>query len=171
MAGRTQQPRVNIICALGRNRAIGRGNALPWRLPEDLRRFKRLTMGHPIVMGRKTFESIGRALPGRLNIVITRRPDYHAAGCRTVRSVADALRVAGEAEEAAGKVFVIGGGQIYARTLDRADRLYLTVVDDAPADADTFFPGFERDFRLEAEEAGGGEGPPHRYQTWVRHRP
>jgi dihydrofolate reductase len=127
--------RVSLIVAVARNGVIGRDGDLPWRIPADLRFFKQVTMGKPIVMGRKTFESIGRALPGRTNIVVTRDPDFNAADVRIARSLKDALAIAGDADEA----MVIGGAQIYALALPRADRIYLTEVDAAP-DGDVRFP-------------------------------
>lgn len=128
---------ISIIVAMGRNRAIGFQNALPWRLSADLKRFKDLTMGHHILMGRKTYESIGRPLPGRTSIVITRQPDFQAEGCLLAPSLEAAIALAqarGEPE-----AFVIGGAEIYAQALPHADRLYLTLVDAEP-EADAFFP-------------------------------
>jgi dihydrofolate reductase len=131
--------RVALVAALARNRVIGRRNELPWRLPEDLRRFKTLTMGHPVVMGRKTHESIlgaiGRPLPGRLSIVVTRSPDYAAPGCVVATSLEAALAAAGAAED----IFVIGGAEIYRAALARADRLHLTEI-DADYEGDAWFP-------------------------------
>jgi len=122
---------VSIIVATGRNREIGRDGAIPWHLRGDLARFKVLTIGHPVVMGRKTHESIGKPLPGRRNIVITRQPDYRAGGCEVVHSLKEALRLAGD-----GEVFVIGGAEIYKEALPIANRIYLTLVDgDFPGDA------------------------------------
>ena len=141
--------RVSIVCALGRNRAIGRRQELPWRLPEDLKRFKRLTMNHVMIMGRKTFESIGRPLPGRSHVIVTRNPTFLAAGCAVCGGLGEALDAARrlDAEQyRSGEVFVIGGGEIYAQAMEQADRLYLTLVDDAPADADTFFPEYTEAF-------------------------
>ncbi len=131
---------LSIIAALGRNRAIGYQNTLPWRLPADLQRFKQLTMGHHLLMGRKTFESIGRPLPGRTSIIITRQADYKAEGCLIVHSLEEAIAIAqtrGEQE-----AFVIGGADIYAQALPLADRMYLTWVDAEP-EADVFFPAFD----------------------------
>lgn len=128
---------ISIIVAMGRNRAIGFQNTLPWRLSADLKRFKDLTMGHHILMGRKTYESIGRPLPGRTSIVITRQTDFQAEGCLLAPSLEAAIAIAqarGEQE-----AFVIGGAEIYAQALPHADRLYLTLVDAAP-EADAFFP-------------------------------
>jgi dihydrofolate reductase len=124
---------------MARNRVIGRDNALPWRLPEDLAYFKRVTMGHPIVMGRRTYESIGRPLPGRLNIVVSRNKDFTAPGCRLVGSIEEAWQAAGDAEE----VSVIGGTSIFDAALPRADVIHLTEV-DADVEGDTWFPAFDR---------------------------
>ena len=132
-------PIITLIAAVARNGVIGANNALPWRLPADLRRFRSLTTGHSIVMGRKTWESIGRALPGRRNIVVTRNRTYTATGADVVGSLKDALSLAGDADE----VFVIGGGQLYAEAMPRASRLLLTEI-DADFDGDTFMPPPDR---------------------------
>ena len=129
-----QGKRITLIAAMARNRAIGRDGQLPWHLPRELKHFKTTTMGCPIVMGRRTWESIGRALPGRQNIVLTRSDGYEAAGCDVVRSLGQAVATARGDE-----VMIIGGGQLYAEALPVADRMILTVVDCAP-DADTWFP-------------------------------
>ncbi len=126
---------LSVIVAIAENRAIGCHNKLLWHISEDLKRFKRVTMGCPIVMGRKTFESIGRALPGRRNIVITRNKEYAVEGIEVVYSLDEALRVTAQETE----VFIIGGGEIYAQGLPLADRLYLTEVAQSPV-GDTFFP-------------------------------
>jgi dihydrofolate reductase len=126
---------ISIIAAMARNRVIGVENRLPWRLPEDLRRFKALTMGKPIIMGRATFESIGKALPGRRNIVLTHQPQFAAPDCQAARSLEEALQLA----EPAPEVMVIGGAQVYRQALPRCQRIYLTLVDtEVPGDA--FFP-------------------------------
>ncbi len=131
------KPKISLIAALAENRAIGKDNKLLFRIPEDLKRFKKLTSDHPIIMGRKTYESIGRPLPNRTNIVVTRNKSYKAAGCIVVSSIKEALRrVHGEKE-----ILVIGGGQIYAETIKDADKLYLTIV-EGNYDADTFFPEY-----------------------------
>lgn len=127
--------RVSLIAALAENRVIGLNNALPWRLPNDLKRFRRLTTGHAVIMGRKNYESIGKPLPGRVNIVVTRNHDYRADGCLIAHSLDEALSLAGEDPE----IFVIGGAQIYREALPRAERLYLTQV-HAAVTGDTFFP-------------------------------
>lgn len=131
---------LTLIAALDRRRTIGYKGDLPWHLPADLRRFKRITMGHPLVMGRATYESIGRPLPGRENIVLTRNPDFEAPGCTVVHSIDDAIaRAEGLG---ADEAMIIGGESVFRRTLARADRMHLTVVDgDYPGD--TFFPDFD----------------------------
>ena len=137
--------RVNLIAALSRNRVIGRDQRIPWNIRGEQAYFKKVTLGHPIVMGRKTWESIGRPLPGRRNIVVTRRQGYAAAGAEVVSSLDDALARAGDVTD----VFVIGGGELYAQALPRADRLFLTEI-DADFDGDTFFPAVERSAWREA---------------------
>lgn len=128
-------PRVTLILARARNGVIGARGGLPWHLPEDLAFFKRTTMGHPIVMGRKTWESIGRPLPGRRSVVVTRDRGFAAAGAEVVHSLDEAIRRCVGAEE----VFVIGGAQLYAEALGHADRLLLTEI-DADFEGDTFMP-------------------------------
>lgn len=131
-------PRISIISAMARERIIGIGNRLPWHLPEDLRHFKRLTMGHHIVMGRKTFESIGRPLPGRTTVILTRDAAYHQPGCLTAASLEAAVAACGEDDE----VFFVGGADVYAQALPLADRLYLTEI-DAEFAGDARFPEFD----------------------------
>lgn len=128
---------ISIIVAMAENRVIGQNGQLPWDLPEDLQRFKRLTMGHTLVMGRRTFESIGKPLPGRRTIVVSRNPGYVAPGCDVVSSLDAALELAAPAEE----VFICGGAEIYQQALPVAGRIYLTEVDSV-IDGDTSFPGF-----------------------------
>ena len=136
--------KISLIVAVSRNGAIGLNNQLPWYLPEDLKYFKSVTMGKPLIMGRKTFGSIGRPLPGRANIVLTRDPQWTSDGVEVVQSVEQAL-VAGEiACEAADvdEIMVIGGEQIYRMTIDLADRIYLTQV-DTDVEGDAFFPDID----------------------------
>ncbi|MDR2285936.1 MAG: dihydrofolate reductase [Prevotellaceae bacterium] len=125
-----------IIVAVDENNAIGKDNKLLWHITEDLKYFKIITNGHPVIMGRKTFESIGRALPGRTNIIISRNPRFTAAGCRVVASLDDAIAVASDIDE---NQFIIGGASIYREAVGVADTIYLTVVHNR-YDADTFFP-------------------------------
>jgi dihydrofolate reductase len=129
------RPRLTIVVARARNGVIGQGNALPWHLPEDLRHFKATTLGHPVLMGRRTFESIGRPLPGRRNIVITRNPDWSHDGCERAGSIDEAVRLCAGSPEA----FVIGGAQVYADALPQVDALVVTEVDAEPQ-GDAFFP-------------------------------
>ncbi len=131
--------RLTLIAAVARNGVIGNNNALPWRLPEDLKRFKALTLGHPIIMGRKTWASLGRPLPGRSNIIITRDRKFNAPGCLVADSLAAALDACGKVDEA----FVIGGAEIYALALPLAHCLQLTeILQEFPGD--TCFPAFDR---------------------------
>src|SRR5690348_17164109 len=137
---RVQSPesRIVLLAALDRHRAIGRDGAMPWHLPDDLKRFKARTLGKPVLMGRKTALAIGRALPGRENLVLSRSDEAPFAGQRIVHSVDEALELASERE-----LVVIGGGEVYALTLPRATGLWLTRVDTRTPDADTFFPEFD----------------------------
>ena len=128
---------VSLIAAMDKNRAIGIENRLPWHLPADLQHFKKVTMGKPVIMGRNTYESIGRPLPGRLNIVVTRDRNYHAEGCTMAYSFEDAIEKAGEQKE----VMIMGGASFYEQTLAHADRLYLTLV-DTEVKGDAFFPAW-----------------------------
>lgn len=133
--------KISLIAALASNRAIGRDNALLWRLPEDLRHFRETTRGKPVIMGRKTWESLPEAfrpLPGRHNIVVSRNPAYQAPGATLAGSLEDAVSVA-EAEGTADELFVIGGAQLYSQALPLASRLYLTEVEQS-VDGDVFFP-------------------------------
>ena len=156
---------LSAIVAMAANRCIGRDNTLPWRLPADLRRFKQVTLGHTLILGRKTYESIGRPLPGRTMLVVTRQPGYAPAGVQVVHSVAEALAQAGGDE-----VFIAGGAQLYAQTLDRVRRLYLTRI-DRPYDGDTFFPEVDLSgWRLREEEPHPATAtePPFTFLTYER---
>lgn len=138
-----------LIVAMADNRVIGRAEALPWRLSADLRRFKALTMGHPLLMGRKTFESIGRPLPGRTNIVITRDPNARFEGCVIAHSLDDAIAHA--RTEGARRAFIIGGAQIYAAALPRVDTIEMTEV-HAAVEGDTIFPPLDGAWREQSRE-------------------
>ena len=129
---------IAIVAAMDLNRLIGDGDRLPWRLPADMRRFRALTMGKPIIMGRRTHESIGRALPGRRNIVLSRNPEYRAPGCEVVASLEQALGTCEDADEP----MVIGGVQLYAAALPRANRMYLTLLHGSFT-GDTWFPEYD----------------------------
>jgi dihydrofolate reductase len=139
-----------LVAALGRDHAIGRDNALPWHLSDDLKRFKALTLGKPVLMGRRTAESLGRALPGRLNLVLTRTGRAPFAGMEAVPHLDDAMALAGDAPE----LCVIGGGAVFAETLPLAARMHLTWVDTRVEGADAWFPRFDpRDWRVTARES------------------
>jgi dihydrofolate reductase len=159
--------RVSLIAAMAENRVIGSRNALPWRLPADLKHFRELTTGHPVIMGRRNYESIGRALARRTNILVTRRRDFDAPGCIVVNSLEDAFAVCHEAAD----VFVIGGAEIYAQTMDRATRLCLTLV-HATVAGDTFFPPLDwsawRETARERHEPDDSHAYPYSFVTFER---
>ena len=139
---------ITIVVAMGKNREIGVDNQLLWHLPKDLKHFKELTSGHPIIMGRKTYESIGKPLPNRTNIVISRKNDWFEEGILIVGSIKEALKFAKKIDE---NVFVIGGGTIYEQTIDLADQLEITCV-DATLDADTYFPKIDEKIWRKTQE-------------------
>ena len=148
-------PRVSLLVAMARNRVIGRDNRIPWHLPADLERFKALTMGHHIVMGRKTWESINRLLPGRTTVIVTRNAQFRVAGAKIARSIEDALRQCGDDSE----IFVIGGEQIFRAALPYAQRMYLSAI-DADVAGDTYMPPIDlSEWRLTHEEVQAAEPP------------
>ncbi|MBA1276434.1 MULTISPECIES: dihydrofolate reductase [Pseudomonadaceae] len=161
-----------MIAALAENRVIGLDNRMPWHLPADLKHFKAMTLGKPIIMGRKTWDSLGRPLPGRLNLVISRQPDLQLEGAETFASL-DAALVRAEqwaCEQGVDELMLIGGAQLYAQALGQAQRLYLTRIEAAP-DGDAFFPSFDEvewqrsDCQTHPAE---GEAPGYRFETWQR---
>jgi dihydrofolate reductase len=159
-------PHLTLVVAIDANNGIGINNQLPWHLPEDLAHFKRTTSGHAIIMGRKTFDSIGRPLPNRRNIVITRNADWRHEGVEAVTSLAAAMQLVGSDAQA----FIIGGGQIFAETLDCAERLIVTRIDKA-FDCDAFFPAIEpTQWKLVAQEDhhSEGSGLDYAYLTYDR---
>jgi dihydrofolate reductase len=141
---------ISFIVAMDQNRVIGKDNQLPWHLPEDLKYFKKVTIGHPIVMGRKTFESIGRPLPGRENIILTRNETYRPEGCKIINSIDDLKQISNDYDE---EVFVIGGAEIFKQTFHLADKLYITVIDEQ-FEGDTFFPNFDNEWKLISKMKG-----------------
>ena len=164
--------RTALIVARADNGVIGVDNQLPWHLPSDLKYFKQVTMGKPVVMGRKTFESIGRPLPGRTNVVITRNADWSAPGVRVVGNLADALKLAtAQADrDGADEVMVIGGATLYREAFDQVDRMYVTQVNASP-DGDAFFeaPDQEKFARTSVEDyASDDASPAHSYEVWDR---
>jgi dihydrofolate reductase len=157
---------ISIIVAMDRNRVIGKGGVLPWNLPSDMAHFQKITMGHPIIMGRKTFQSIGKALPGRTNIVMSRRKDTYAPGCIVVKSVEDAIWLGKMSEGGDGEddeLFVIGGGEVYREFLSIADRLYITQV-KAEIDGDTHFPEVDWTKWLEVSRSPGTKDAMNPYE-------
>lgn len=137
-----------IIAAIGKNNTLGKDNQLLWHLPKDLKHFKTLTENHPVIMGRKTYESIGKALPNRTNIVVSRKEDWFQEGVLIVSTLKEALKFAKKINE---DIFIIGGGEIYKQTMEFADRLEITQV-DAEVEADTFFPDISPKFWQKIEE-------------------
>ena len=156
---------LSLIVALAQNRVIGLNNTLPWHLPEDLKRFRQLTMGHHIIMGRKTYESLGRLLPGRISVIVSRNRDYQVQGATVVHSLEDALKACNADTEA----FLIGGAELYQQALGLANKLYLTQI-DAEFAGDAFFP--EMDMRewdlLEQQAYTSEQGLPFQYLTYQR---
>lgn len=154
---------VSLVAAMAENRVIGRDGGLPWHLPDDLKRFKRLTVDHTVVMGRKTFAEVKRPLPNRRNVVITRDPDFRSPGVIAVPSLEEALAIAATERQ----VFVIGGGEIYRLALPVAHRLYLTIV-HAEVDGDTTFPAFDEQAWVLEEEAHHPADERHQYAFTFR---
>lgn len=150
-------PKLSIIAAVAENRAIGKDNKLLWSLPEDMERFKKITTGHVVIMGQKTFESIGKPLPGRTNIIISWDENFKQEGCTIAHSVDEALRLARDKvvglAQGDDEIFIIGGGSIYQQTIGMADKLYLTLV-EGNFEADTFFPDYS-DFKKVVFEKDG----------------
>lgn len=139
-----EKPKISIVAAIGKNREIGKGDELLWHIPDDLRRFKQLTLGHPVIMGRKTFESIvaslGKPLPGRTNIVVTRDTSWSYANANVAHSIEDAIKQAKKMD--GEEIFIEGGADIWKQSLPLADKLYLTLIDDEQG-GDAFFPPYE----------------------------
>ena len=157
------RPRIALIWAMARNRVIGCHNALPWRLPVDMKHFRELTTGHPVLMGRKTFESLGRALPKRTNIVITSNRQYAPEDCLVAHSLDEALALAAPHVPIENpEIFVIGGEKLYSQMLPRADRLYMTKV-ETDVEGDAWFPDFDLDawHEIEREVHGSDDKNPY----------
>jgi dihydrofolate reductase len=157
---------ISLIVAVSQNGLIGKQGGLPWHLPAELARFKQITMGHPIIMGRKTHESIGRALPGRQNIVISHNQDFKAASCEVVGSLDDAIQAAGQTDE----IFVIGGASIYEMAISKADKVYLTRV-ATDLDGDKYFDFDNSNWKLissEKHKADEKNKYDFEFQEWVK---
>lgn len=160
-------PKISMIAVIGKNRELGAKNKLLWHIPGELPRFKEITMGHPIIMGRKTFDSIGRILPGRTNIIITRDPEYKVENAVVVDSLEKSLEIA-KKSPGMEEVFIIGGGQIFKEALLITDRLYLTVVDKKEPGADTFFPDYSEFKKVISEEKKSADGFDYVFLTLER---
>jgi dihydrofolate reductase len=160
-------PIISIIAAVGNNRAIGKDNNLLWKLPQDLKRFKKITLNHPIIMGRKTYESIGRPLAKRINIILSRNPELKVDGCLVMDSLEKALKYAESIDQ--DEVFIVGGESIFTEALPQVKKLYLTLVDDAPK-ADTFFPEYDDCFKIIHEKKGAENNYQYRFIELIRNK-
>jgi dihydrofolate reductase len=158
--------KISIIAAVAANRVIGRQGKIPWKIPGEQKLFKKITFGHAVIMGRRTYESIGRPLPGRLNIIVTRNRNYLAAGCSVVHDLPGALNSCPQDEDEA---FICGGGQLYHEALPLADRIYLTVI-QKEIPGDTYFPDIpSNEFRLKESKTIQGVEP-YSFQIYERRR-
>jgi dihydrofolate reductase len=155
-----KKPIVSIIAAIDENGGLGKNNQLLFKIPADLEHFKEITSGHPVIMGRKTFDSIGQPLLDRTNIIVTRIQDYQVNGCLVAHSIEEAIEMAHK--EDSQEVFVIGGGQIYEQAIDLADKLYLTIV-EGEHEADTFFPDYSEFKKVISEEKHESDGYKYRF--------
>lgn len=166
MTMKVDSPRVSVICIMSENRVIARSGDQIWYIAEDLRHFKETTIGHPVIMGRKTFDSMEQQpLPGRTNIVVTSNRDYRPAGATILHSVDDALESAAKLDR--DEIFIVGGGEIYRQTLPRVDRLYLTIVEGS-VEGDTYFPDYSDFSQVISERNGASEGYHYRFLTLER---
>ncbi len=161
-----------MIAALAEQHVIGRDNIMPWHLPADLKHFKAMTLGKPIIMGRKTWDSLGRPLPGRLNLVVSRQPALQLEGAETFSSLDAALLRAEQwaREQGVDELMLIGGAQLYAQALPRAQRLYLTRIEASP-EGDAFFPAYDEAewTRIDSQpHPAEGDAPAYRFETWQR---
>lgn len=156
---------ISLLVAMDKNQLIGKDNDLPWRLPADLAYFKRVTMGHPIIMGRKTYDSIGRPLPGRENIIVTRDTSYEAEGCKVIHSIEEIVKMNEQTDQ---ELFVIGGAEIFKEILPYSDRLYITEINEE-FEGDTYFPAFDKSkWEVISEEKGiKDEKNPYDYKFLV----
>ena len=146
--------KISIIAAIGKNRELGKDNQLLWHIPEDLKRFKKLTLNHPVIMGRTTYESLGKPLPDRTNIVVSRNQKLKIKGCQIANSLEEAINKAKMIDRY--EIFIIGGGQIYREAINLADRLYLTII-NASSPADTFFPDYSGFKKIISSQKGNSQ--------------
>ncbi len=158
--------RVSAIAAIGRNRELGKAGELVWRIPDDLKRVKELTTDNAIIMGRKTYESIGRPLPNRLNIILTRNPEYKADGCIVVQTLDAAFAAARDAHVT--EIFIFGGAEIYKEAMPLTTRLYLTLIDAEDASADAFFPDYREFTTVIEKEKRDHDGLAYEWLTLER---
>jgi len=156
-------PRISAIAAIGENRELGKKNDLIWPIRDDLKRVKELTTGHPIIMGQNTYESIGKPLPNRTNIVLTQNKDYAPEGCVMAYSLDEAFEKARAVEDE--EIFIFGGGYVYRQTIDMVDRLYLTLVHATDDDADAFFPEYTEFTNVVGKEERDQDGLPYAWVT------
>lgn len=154
--------KISMVAAIGKNRELGKGNKLIWHIPSDLKRFRDLTSGHPIIMGRKTYQSINRLLPDRTNIIITRDQNYKVDGAVIVNSIEDAIEKA-KGKPGSEEVFIIGGAQVYALGMPFADKLYLTKIDAEEPTADAFFPDYSKFRKVITKVQGYSRSQGHKY--------
>ena len=168
--------KISMIAAIGKNRELGEGNKLIWHISSDLKRFKELTVGHPVIMGRITYESIDRLLPNRINIIVTRDPDFTVEGAIVVNSVEEAIEKARNTEDirlrqsfgGQGEIFIIGGAQIYALGIKFADKLYLTKIDAEAPSADASFPDYSEFKKVVRREEGEENGLKYEFVELAR---
>lgn len=160
-----QKPIISVICAIAQNRAIGKNNQLLWHIPEDFKHFKETTSGHPIIMGQRTYESIGRPLPNRTNIIITDDQNYQVEGCVIVHSIEEAIEKASAVDK--DEIFFIGGGMIYRQAVPIADKLYLTIV-EGEFEADTFFPEYVEFTKIISERESNDEKYRYKFVELVK---
>jgi dihydrofolate reductase len=160
-----QKPIISVICAITQNRAIGKNNQLLWHIPEDFKHFKETTSGHPIIMGQRTYESIGRPLPNRTNIIITDDQSYQVEGCVIAHSIDEAIEKASVVDQE--EIFFIGGGMIYRQAVPIADKLYLTIV-EGEFEADTFFPEYAEFTKTVSERESCDEKYKYKFVELVR---
>jgi dihydrofolate reductase len=151
---------VSIIVAVSENNVIGKKGELPWYIPEDLKRFKALTTNHPIIMGRKTHESIGRPLPNRTNIIITRDESFKSEGCVVTNSLDEALKIAKDSD-GSDEIFIIGGGEIYSQAMDKVDKIHMTLI-KGTLDGDVYFPDYSEFKNI--KKVGEGETDKYKYE-------
>ena len=162
-----EEPTISIIAVVGKNRAIGKDNSLLWKLPQDLKRFKKITLNHPVIMGRKTYESIGHPLSDRVNIILSRNPELKVDGCLVIDSLEKALKYAESINQ--DEVFIVGGESIFTEALPQVKKIYLTLVDDAPK-ADTFFPEYDDCFKIIHEKKGAENNYQYKFIELIRNK-